>query len=126
MWPVNFEPVGWAFCSGQLMDISENDTLYQLLGTTYGGDGKNTFALPDLQGRIPIHQGTSLLGENGGSESVTLTVQQLPTHTHPLLASTTVASDTLVDNNLLAQASTFDPYNGRFRLVLQWRLRQSV
>ena len=72
----NFAPAGWAFCDGQLIPISENDALFTLLGTTYGGDGQETFALPDLRGRIPIHQGNGfILGENGGVESVTLTAQ---------------------------------------------------
>ena len=73
----NFAPAGWMFCSGQLLPISENDTLFNLIGTTYGGDGQETFALPDLQGRVPVHQGRAsgnyLLGENGGTETVTLT-----------------------------------------------------
>ena len=90
----NFAPAGWAFCSGQLMSISENETLFNLIGTTYGGDGQETFALPDLQGRIPIHAGQGpgisqsyQLGESAGVESVTLTVSQLPVHTHALIAS---------------------------------------
>jgi microcystin-dependent protein len=79
----NFPPSGWAFCSGQLMAISENDTLFNLIGTTYGGDGQETFALPDLQGRIPIHQGTGfVIGQKGGVESVTLTINQIPGHNH--------------------------------------------
>ncbi|MCU1265472.1 MAG: phage Tail Collar domain protein [Acidobacteria bacterium] len=87
----NFAPAGWAFCQGQLMPISENDVLFQLIGTTYGGDGQETFALPDLQGRVPIHQGQGSglqnyqIGEQGGSESVTLTTQTIPAHSHPAL-----------------------------------------
>src|SRR6266576_1936852 len=84
-----FAPQGWAFCSGQLMAIAQNDALFNLIGTTYGGNGQETFALPDLQGRMPVHAGTSpgfgttyAIGENAGSESVTLTVQQLPVHNH--------------------------------------------
>lgn len=108
----NFAPAGWMFCEGQLLPISEYETLFQLIGTTYGGDGQSTFALPDLRGRIPIHQGNGfILAETGGAEQITLTVQQIPAHTHPLLASTTVASDTQTSNTILAQASTFDPYN---------------
>ncbi len=85
----NFAPAGWMFCEGQLLPISEYDTLFNLIGTTYGGDGSNTFALPDLRGRIPIHQGNGfILAETGGVEQVTLTVNQIPAHNHPLLAST--------------------------------------
>ena len=89
----NFAPAGWAFCEGQLLPISENDALFNLIGTTYGGDGQNTFALPDLRGRLPVHQGTGsdgisyTLGETGGVESVTLTTAQIPAHTHPLRAN---------------------------------------
>jgi microcystin-dependent protein len=85
----SFAPAGWAFCDGQLLAISENDTLFNLIGTTYGGDGQETFALPDLRGRIPMHAGPnhSNLGESGGVESVTLTTQQIPAHTHPALCN---------------------------------------
>ena len=83
----NFAPAGWAFCSGQLMAISENDVLFNLIGTTYGGDGQQTFALPDLQGRLPMHQGNShVIGEKSGVESVTLTTQQIPLHNHAPLS----------------------------------------
>jgi microcystin-dependent protein len=84
----NFAPVGWAFCDGQLLAISQNDALFALIGTTYGGDGQTTFGLPDLRGRIPVHQGQGpglsnySLGEISGSENVTLTAQQIPAHTH--------------------------------------------
>src|SRR3954463_9270891 len=84
----NFAPAGWAVCQGQLMPISENDALFNLIGTTYGGDGQSTFGLPDLRGRAPVHmgQGSGLssytIGQNGGSEFVTLTTQQMPTHNH--------------------------------------------
>lgn len=85
----NFAPEGWAFCNGQLLSISQNDALYNLLGTTYGGDGVNTFALPDLQGRLPVHTGQSsasgstyVLGQKAGTESVTLMTNQLPAHSH--------------------------------------------
>ncbi|QSR27182.1 phage tail protein [Nocardioides aromaticivorans] len=81
----NFAPAGWMFCEGQLLPISENETLFQLIGTTYGGDGQSTFALPDLRGRIPVHQGNGfVLAETGGVEEVTLTANQIPSHTHPL------------------------------------------
>ena len=93
MFAGNFAPAGWMFCEGQLLPISENETLFQLIGTTYGGDGESTFALPDLRGRIPIHQGNGfILAETGGAEEITLTVQQIPAHSHPLLASTDPAS----------------------------------
>ncbi|MGH6870180.1 MAG: phage tail protein [Rhizomicrobium sp.] len=86
----NFAPAGWAFCAGQIMPISENETLFNLIGTTYGGDGQSTFQLPDLRGRAPMHMGNgATLAETGGSESVTLTVQQIPSHNHPLLATAT-------------------------------------
>ena len=88
MFAGNFAPAGWMFCEGQLLPISENETLFQLIGTTYGGDGESTFALPDLRGRIPIHQGNGfILAETGGAEEVTLTVQQIPAHSHPWLAA---------------------------------------
>src|SRR5437588_9179576 len=89
-----FNPVGWAFCDGALLPISENEALFNLIGTTYGGDGQSTFGLPDLRGRVPIHMGTSQgityqLAESAGVESVTLTTQQLPIHNHPPLATNT-------------------------------------
>ena len=88
MFAGNFAPAGWMFCEGQLLPISENETLFQLIGTTYGGDGQSTFALPDMRGRIPIHQGNGfILAETGGAEEITLTVNQIPAHSHPLLAS---------------------------------------
>jgi microcystin-dependent protein len=80
----NFAIAGWAFCDGSLLPISENETLFNLIGTTYGGDGQNTFGLPDLRGRLPIHQGGGFtLAETGGVETVTLTVAQIPSHGHP-------------------------------------------
>lgn len=107
----SFAPAGWAFCNGQLMPISENDALFTLLGTTYGGDGQETFALPNLESRVPLHMGTGsggtyALGEVAGVEEVTLTTQQIPTHTHPLTANTSLA--TLPDpvNSILAQSRT--------------------
>lgn len=93
----NFAPAGWAFCDGQLLLISDNDALFSLLGTIYGGNGTTTFALPDLRGRLPIHQGTGpglsqrLIGSKGGSEEVTVTAAQLPVHTHPLQATESAA-----------------------------------
>jgi microcystin-dependent protein len=87
MFAGNFAPAGWMFCEGQLLPISENETLFQLIGTTYGGDGESTFALPDLRGRIPIHQGNGfILAETGGAEEITLTINQIPAHSHAFLA----------------------------------------
>ena len=93
MFAGTFAPAGWMFCDGQLLPISENETLFTLIGTTYGGDGQSTFALPDLRGRFPLHMGTGpglstyVIGENGGVEEVTITTQQLPIHTHPAKCS---------------------------------------
>lgn len=101
MFAGSFAPAGWAFCAGQLMPISENDVLFNLIGTTYGGDGQETFGMPDLQGRVPVHvgQGPGItqnyqLGERGGVETVTLTVNQIPAHSHPPIASLTGTADT--------------------------------
>jgi len=94
----NFPPVGWMFCDGTPLPISENEVLFQLIGTTYGGDGEETFNLPDLRSRVPIHMGTGpegvtyQIGEMGGVEEVTLTTNQIPTHSHPMLGSTDGAS----------------------------------
>jgi microcystin-dependent protein len=99
----NFAPAGWMFCEGQLLPISENETLFNLIGTTYGGDGQSTFALPDLRGRLPIHQGNGFtLAETGGVEEVTLNVNQIAIHTHALLASSDNATGNAAANNLLA------------------------
>jgi len=111
MFAGNFAPAGWMFCEGQLLPISENDTLFNLIGTTYGGDGQSTFALPDLRSRIPIHQGNSfILAETGGVETVTLTVQQIPTHSHSFLASANNASVANAAGNVLAQTPVYTPY----------------
>ena len=99
IFPFNFAPKGWAFCNGQLMPISQNTALFSLLGTTYGGDGRSTFALPNLQGSAPMHpgQGPGLslhdLGETGGSETVTLIVSEMPAHAHAMMASTQPGED---------------------------------
>ncbi len=111
MFAGNFAPAGWMFCEGQLLPISENETLFQLIGTTYGGDGQSTFALPDLRGRIPIHQGNdSILAETGGAEEITLTVNQIAAHSHPALASTATAEALTPVGNLPAQPSTLRIY----------------
>jgi len=110
MFAGNFAPAGWMFCSGQLLSISENETLFQLIGTTYGGDGQSTFALPNLQSRVPIHMGSNrVIGESGGTEEVTLTVQQIPIHSHAPLASSTGGSDS-PGGNYWANSSTGKPY----------------
>lgn len=106
----NFAPAGWAFCDGQLIPISENDALFTLIGTTYGGDGQETFALPNLQSRVPMHAGTGgdgityQLGESAGVESVTLTTQQIPAHNHIQLASNDPASTQTPGGNVPAQS----------------------
>src|SRR5579872_6981011 len=85
MFAGNFAPAGWSLCQGQLLPISENETLFNLIGTTYGGDGQSTFALPQLQSRVPVHSGPGFVqGQLGGVEQVTLTLQQIPTHSHAL------------------------------------------
>jgi microcystin-dependent protein len=102
----NFAPAGWMFCAGQLLPISENETLFNLIGTTYGGDGQVNFALPDLRGRIPIHQGNGfILAQSGGVEEVTLSVQQIPIHSHPYIASTASANSNSAANQVLAQST---------------------
>ena len=113
----NFAPAGWAFCNGALIPISENDALFNLIGTTYGGDGQQTFALPDLQGRIPIHvgQGPGItqnyqLGEKAGAESVTLTTQQIPIHNHGWLASNDASNSLIPTSNVLSPPLNITPY----------------
>lgn len=113
----NFAPAGWMLCQGQLLSIAENEVLFQLIGTTYGGDGQSTFALPDLRGRVPVHQGQGpglsprTLGETGGTETITLLGGQLPAHTHALHASTAAATGTAPGGALLAATSvaSYDP-----------------
>lgn len=103
----NFAPTGWAMCNGQLMSISQNTALYSLLGTTYGGDGIQTFALPNLQSRLPVHVGTGpglspyVLGQNGGVSDVTITTQTMPAHTHALNATKTNATTNTISNSSL-------------------------
>ena len=113
MFAGSFEPNGWRFCNGQLLPISQNDTLFQLIGTTYGGDGESTFALPDLRSRIPIHQGNGFtLAETGGAEEITLTAQQIPAHTHAFLGTDDLATTNAPANNVFAKSSgaTIFPY----------------
>jgi microcystin-dependent protein len=105
MFAGNFAPAGWMFCEGQQLPISEFETLFNLIGTTYGGDGQSTFALPDLRSRLPIHQGGGFsLAQNGGVETVTLNVNQIPAHTHPFLASSDIANSPDPTNSLVARS----------------------
>jgi microcystin-dependent protein len=115
MFAGNFAPAGWMFCEGQLLPISENETLFQLIGTTYGGDGESTFALPDLRGRLPLHQGSGggnnlILAETGGAEEITLTVSQIPTHSHAPMASTNASSAQTPANNLMGKSTQIDAF----------------
>jgi microcystin-dependent protein len=111
MFAGNFAPAGWMFCEGQLLPISENETLFQLIGTTYGGDGQSTFALPDLRGRVPIHQGNGfILAETGGAEEITLTVNQIVVHSHPVLASANPGGQSSPANLVLARDTGADLY----------------
>jgi microcystin-dependent protein len=113
MFAGNFAPAGWMFCEGQLLPISENETLFQLIGTTYGGDGQSTFGLPDLRGRIPLHQGNGFIqAETGGAEEVTLSQQQMPQHSHAFLAvdSGTRGDATTPGGNLPAESYNLVPY----------------
>ena len=111
IFPFNFAPTGWAFCNGQLLPISQNTALFSLLGTTYGGDGKSNFALPNMQGNAPMHpgQGPGLslhdLGETGGSETVTLLESEIPSHTHALKASIEIGEDRTPAGEAIAQST---------------------
>src|SRR5438309_8664761 len=108
MFAGNFAPAGWMFCEGQLLPISENETLFQLIGTTYGGDGQSTFALPDLRGRLPLHFGDGfILAETGGAEEITLTVNQIASHTHALVASGDNATKTAAPGNVPATTPAY-------------------
>jgi microcystin-dependent protein len=107
----SFAPAGWMMCDGQLLPISEYDTLFNLIGTTYGGDGQSTFGLPDLRGRLPLHMGTGSSGTNyqlastGGVETVMLTQNQIPNHTHPIIADNNHATTGAPDNAYYAAAA---------------------
>lgn len=114
---MNFAPAGWAFCHGQALPIGENETLFQLIGTTYGGDGEQTFHLPDLRSRVPISAGQGagmsrnyINGETGGVEEVTLTQQQIPHHSHPLVVSGAPGTRDLAQDGLLATPPAVHPY----------------
>jgi microcystin-dependent protein len=114
-----FAPVGWMFCDGQTLPISENETLFNLIGTTYGGDGQETFNLPNLQSRVPMHMGTGktgttyVLAETGGVEEVTLSVQQIPIHTHPLLCNSGAATDPGPQNDVMAEQLAVSAYQSQ-------------
>jgi len=114
MFAGNFAPNGWMFCEGQPLPISENDVLFQLIGTTYGGDGQETFNLPNLASRVPIHMGTGpdgttyQIGEMAGTEQETLTTQQIPNHTHPMLGSLDPANQQAVANHVVAKSTQVD------------------
>ena len=111
MFAGNFAPAGWMFCEGQLLPTSEHETLFNLIGTAYGGDGQSTFGLPDLRGRIPIHFGGGfILAETGGVEQVTLTVQQIPMHTHAFVASSSIGNKTSPSDSVLAQSTAAQLY----------------
>lgn len=117
MFAGSFAPAGWAFCAGQLMPISENETLFNLIGTTYGGDGQETFCLPDLQGRVPVHMGQGpgisqnyIIGGKFGTETVTVSVPQIPQHSHPMLASTDSASQVTGANGVVAATPQLSMY----------------
>lgn len=116
MFAGNFAPLGWYFCNGQLLPISENETLFQLIGTTYGGDGQQTFAVPNLQSRVPIHQGTGpglstrQMGEAAGTETVTLATNQIPNHTHAFLASQDANTVLNAQGNVIGTPLTATPF----------------
>ena len=121
LFPFNFPPKGWAFCDGQILPISQNTALFSLLGTTYGGDGRSNFALPDLQGQVPIHmgQGPGLslydLGESGGETAVTLLESEMPAHNHALSAELVSATTNSANNTLLAEG-VGGSLRGRFKV----------
>ncbi len=114
MFAGNFPPNGWMFCEGQTLPISENEVLFQLIGTTYGGDGEETFNLPNLASRVPMHMGTGpdgttyQIGEMAGTEQETLSIQQIPSHTHPFVASTSAATSNSPIGNVVRASPSVD------------------
>ncbi|MBR9764905.1 MAG: phage tail protein [Rhodobacteraceae bacterium] len=118
MFAGNFAPKGWAYCDGQLLAVSQNDALFSLLGTTYGGDGRTTFGLPDMRGRIPLHLGsgpgltTRREGSKAGGETVTLTIAEMPSHSHGLSANTSAATAESPSDHVLAAGVGINMYSG--------------
>jgi microcystin-dependent protein len=113
-----FAPKGWALCNGQLLPINQNQALFSLLGTTFGGDGRVNFALPDLRGRVPIHVGSGhTLGERGGEQAHTLSISEIPTHTHVLSGSSSDGTQPVPATGLLAKAAPANPYAGPTNLA---------
>lgn len=116
MFAGNFAPRGWAFCDGQLLAVSQNDALFSLFGTIYGGDGRTTFGLPDLRGRIPLHQGqgpglsSRKIGNKSGQEDVTLTTNQLPSHTHTMKASNSSGERATPSGSVLSRSNVVNIY----------------
>lgn len=134
MFAGNFAPEDWAFCDGALLSIAENDALFSLIGITYGGDGSTTFALPDLRGRLPVGQGTGpglkprTIGAPFGTDTVTLTAQQLPAHSHGFVATTAIGASSKPGNNLFADTGNDDiyapaPENPPFKTMNQQTVR---
>jgi microcystin-dependent protein len=116
MFAGNFAPAGWAFCQGQSLAISENDVLFNLIGTTYGGDGQNTFNLPNLASRVPVHMGTGggssyIIGQSAGVEAVTLTTPQIPAHSHTPLCNSGDGTQNSPSNGVWAQQTQNAPYS---------------
>jgi len=112
MFAGNFAPAGWMFCEGQLLAIAENETLFQLIGTTYGGDGQTTFALPDLRGRIPVHHGAGYtLAQAGGDETIALTVQQIAAHSHAFVATADSAAQAAPAARTIAHTNAINLYS---------------
>jgi microcystin-dependent protein len=110
----NFAPAGWMFCEGQQLPISEYETLFNLIGTTYGGDGQSVFNLPDLRGRLPIHMGGGFtLAQNGGVETVTLTVAQIPAHTHAYMSANAVANSPNPGGNVVGESTSISLYESQ-------------
>lgn len=113
----SFAPRGWALCDGQLLKVSQHDYLFSLIGTNYGGDGRTTFALPDLRGRVPVHKGAGpgltsrTIGQRGGAETVALTVGEMPSHSHSLYGTSSAAAGSSGSNHILATNNTLKPYS---------------